>query len=85
MNKDTCKFTYISDDKYKIQIGIAKSTKEGSPVSGDSSLQIKLQDGKYLLALSDGMGSGPEAMKSSKIAVKMLERLLSADLRKKYH
>ena len=82
MNKDTCKFTYISDDKYKIQIGIAKSTKEGSPVSGDSILQIKLQDGKYLLALSDGMGSGPEAMKSSKIAVKMLERLLSAGFEK---
>ena len=82
LNKDTCKFTYISDDKYNIQIGTAKSTKEGSPVSGDSSLQIKLQDGKYLLALSDGMGSGPEAMKSSKIAVKMLERLLSAGFEK---
>lgn len=82
LNKDTCKFTYISDDKYNIQIGTAKSTKEDSPVSGDSSLQIKLQDGKYLLALSDGMGSGPEAMKSSKIAVKMLERLLSAGFEK---
>ena len=31
-----------------------------------------------MLAISDGMGSGPEAMKSSKIAVKMLERLLKA-------
>ena len=82
LNKDTCKFTYISGDKYRLQIGTAKSTKVGSPVSGDSSLQIKLQDGKYLLALSDGMGSGPEAMKSSKIAVKMLERLLSAGFEK---
>ncbi len=78
LNKDICKFTYISDDNYNIQIGTAKSTKSGSSVSGDSILQIKLEDGKYLLALSDGMGSGPEAMKSSKIAVKMLERLLTA-------
>ena len=82
LGKDICKFTYISDDIYNIQIGVAKSTKEGSSVSGDSSLQIKLDDGKYLLALSDGMGSGPEAMKSSKIAVKMLERLLSAGFEK---
>ena len=66
LNKDICKFTYISDDKYNLQVGIAKSTKSGSPVSGDSILHIKLKDGKYLLALSDGMGSGPEAMKSSK-------------------
>lgn len=82
LERDICKFTYISDDKYYIQIGTAKSTKSGSPVSGDSSLQIKLQDGKYLLALSDGMGSGPEAMKSSKIAIKMLERLLTAGFEK---
>ena len=82
LERNICKFTYISDDKYYIQIGTAKSTKSGSPVSGDSSLQIKLQDGKYLLALSDGMGSGPEAMKSSKIAIKMLERLLTAGFEK---
>ena len=82
LNKDICKFTYISDDKYNIQIGTAKSTKAGSPVSGDSNLQIKLDDGKYLIALSDGMGSGPEAMKSSKIAIKMLERLLTAGFEK---
>ena len=82
LNRDTCKFTYLSDDKFHVQIGTAKSTKAGSPVSGDSSLQIKLEDGKYLLALSDGMGSGPEAMKSSKIAIKMLERLLTAGFEK---
>lgn len=82
LNKEICKFTYLSDDNYNVQIGTAKSTKSGSPVSGDSSLQIKLDDGKYLLALSDGMGSGPEAMKSSKIAVKMLERLLTAGFEK---
>ncbi len=82
LNKEECKFTYLSDDNYNLQIGIAKSTKSGSPVSGDTSLQIKLDDGKYLLAISDGMGSGPEAMKSSKIAIKMLERLLSAGFEK---
>lgn len=77
-NKQKCKFTYIMQDKLNIQIGVAKTTKADSPVSGDSNLQTKLDDGKYLLALSDGMGSGPEARKSSKIAIKMLERLLEA-------
>lgn len=76
--KTTCKFTYYSEDRYKLQVGIAATTKVGSPVSGDSHVETKLEDGKYLLALSDGMGSGPEAMKSSKIALKMLERLLKA-------
>lgn len=82
LKKQECKFTYLSDDNYSLQVGMAKSTKAGSPVSGDSSIQIKLEDGKYLIAISDGMGSGPEAMKSSKIAIKMLERLLSAGFEK---
>ena len=69
-------FCYISADKYILQIGQATKVKNDSPVSGDSLLQIRLSDGKYLLALSDGMGSGPEARKSSQIAIKMLERLL---------
>ena len=69
-------FSYLSADKYIIQIGQANKMKNESPVSGDSILQIRLNDGKYLLALSDGMGSGPEARKSSQIAIKMLERLL---------
>ena len=71
-------FSYLSADKYIIQIGQATKTKDKSPVSGDSLLQIRLNDGKYLIALSDGMGTGPEARKSSQIAIKMLERLLTS-------
>ncbi len=80
--EDICKFSYMSKDKFNLQIGIAKSTKNGSPVSGDTSIQTRLEDGKYLIALSDGMGSGPEARKSSKIAIKMLERLLTSGFKK---
>lgn len=69
-------FSYLSADKYLIQIGQATKIKNDSPISGDSILQVRLNDGKYLLAISDGMGSGPEARKSSQIAIKMLERLL---------
>ncbi len=49
-------------------IGIAEKTKDKSDVSGDSVLNIRLKDGKYLVALSDGMGSGEEA--KNKVAQK---------------
>ena len=75
--QNICYQTYISKDTYGMQIGIAKANKEGENVSGDSTLQISLEDGKYLIAISDGMGSGPNARKSSQIAIKMLGRLLS--------
>lgn len=76
VNDDTCIYTFTSEDKYTLQVGIAKAKKADSIISGDTTLQTRLEDGKYLLAISDGMGSGPEARKSSKIAIKMLERLL---------
>lgn len=82
IDDDTCMFLYTSEDKYNIQVGVSKSKKTDSVISGDTTTQTKLEDGKYLLALSDGMGSGPEARKSSKIAIKMLERLLESGFNK---
>lgn len=70
-------YNYISEDKYNIQIGTAKTTKDGSNASGDSKVNHKLKDGKYLIVLSDGMGSGTKAKKSSQMASKMLDRLLT--------
>ena len=78
VNKNTCSYTYLSDDKFILQTGIAKIKKDESIVSGDNISQIKLADGKYLLAISDGMGSGADARRNSKIAISMLERLLSS-------
>lgn len=73
-----CLNIYASQDKFLVQIGISKKTKTASSISGDSSLNIKLDDGKYLLAISDGMGSGPKARQASQIATKMLQRLLAS-------
>ena len=73
-----CVYTYLAQDKQMLQIGIAKQTKAESIISGDTLLQTKLEDGKYLIALSDGKGSGKEAEKASKTAITMLEKLLSS-------
>lgn len=69
---------YSSEDKFVLQVGSARITKDGSDVSGDCSLQIKLADGKYLLAISDGMGSGEKARELSKITLRLIKQMLSA-------
>ena len=78
LKNSTCMYTYLSEDKQMLQIGIASTTKSGSTISGDTSIQTQLEDGKYLIALSDGMGSGKDARKASKTAITMLEKLLSS-------
>ena len=70
------RINYISDDNYVMGFATANATKNKSEVSGDSILNIRLKDGNYLIAISDGMGSGSKAMQSSRQALKMLENLL---------
>ena len=69
---------FSSEDKFVLQVGSSKITKEGSNVSGDCSLQIKLADGKYLLAIADGMGTGEKARECSKITLRLMKQMLSA-------
>ena len=79
LNQETTvgkKLNFLSADKYIMTIGKGEMTKSSSELSGDGILNIRLKDGKYLLAISDGMGSGNQARKSSNQALKMLENLL---------
>ena len=69
---------YSSEDKFVLQVASGRITKEGSQVSGDCSLQIKLADGKYLLAIADGKGTGKKAREYSKITLKLIKQLLSS-------
>lgn len=70
------RLNFLSKDKFIMAIGSMQTTKAKSELSGDSILNIRLKDGKYLIAISDGMGSGREAKNSSTKAVKMLENML---------
>ena len=72
------RYLLLSDDKYILDVGHSIAIKDNMSVSGDSIIQTKLKDGKCLIAISDGMGSGPEARKSSQIVTSMLKRLLNS-------
>lgn len=81
-SENTIKYKILSADKYILDIGHSIAIKDNMPVSGDSTIQTKLKDGKYLIAISDGMGTGPTAKKSSKIVITMLKRLLNSGFEK---
>ena len=74
--------TYSSEDKFIMQVGSSKISKDDSRASGDSNLQMRLNDGKYILAISDGMGTGPLARENSKIVMKKLKSLIECGFEK---
>ena len=65
------------NQNYKLTIGQAKNKKNNSKISGDNSVNIQLPDEKYMIALSDGMGSGESASKASKTVIDMLRKMLT--------
>ncbi len=71
------KVKIVSTPKFSIKSEVVSETKFGETVSGDSYLKMELQDLRQLCVLSDGVGSGESAQKSSQTTVNMLERLLS--------
>ena len=79
INHDLCignRISLISDDKFIMAIGMANKNKANEQISGDCIINTRLNDGKYLIAISDGMGSGKKANESSTQALEMLKSLL---------
>lgn len=71
------KIKIVSTPKYNIKSEIISYTKTGENISGDSYLQLELQDLRQLSVISDGVGFGENASRSSSTVINMLERLLS--------
>ena len=63
--------------------GLAFRKKQGSISSGDTHALTKIDDGRFLVALSDGMGSGYLASQTSSTAISLIESFYKAGLESK--
>ncbi|MGL5869227.1 MAG: stage II sporulation protein E [Clostridium chrysemydis] len=76
-NKD-CTVTLSEVPKYQVISYAAMDIKEGEKYTGDSYTFGKAGNGKYITILSDGMGSGPEAGRDSRITVDLVEKFMQS-------
>ena len=58
------------------EIGFSQRSKSTEPFCGDSFAVVHQSPGHLLLTVSDGMGAGINAMRESRIVVKLLEQLI---------
>lgn len=73
-----CTLKLVEEENLKVSVSVAKKAKYGSDVSGDNFTFMNAGNGKYFIALSDGMGSGYRAAIQSKATVTMLENFLES-------
>lgn len=67
--------------KYKVLTSASKYAKEMN-VCGDSYICVDLKENEYMIALSDGMGSGERAARESMLTINTLYHLLEAGFEK---
>ncbi len=60
--------------------GLASKVKDGESVSGDTHSLTKINEGSFLIALGDGMGSGLKAENTSSTAISLIESFYKAGL-----
>ncbi len=60
--------------------GIAKVKKDGSEISGDTHSVLRITDEKFIVALSDGMGSGEKAETVSSVSLSLIESFYKAGM-----
>lgn len=82
IDKDnSCGVKLKEAQKYQIATGLARKYKSDA-ISGDNYSFMELRDGKYMLALSDGMGTGALAAQESNTTIRLLEKFLYAGFHK---
>ncbi|MCD1261877.1 stage II sporulation protein E [Paenibacillus athensensis] len=75
--------TFGSAKEFEIETGVAGAAKGGDLLSGDSFSTVELGNGKFAVALSDGMGNGERARAESSTALTILQQLLQSGMDEK--
>lgn len=74
------KVCFQEETRFRVYGGFAKVTREGEEVSGDNYLMREFDEGTYIAAIADGMGSGYEACLDSENLLTLLEKHMESGL-----
>ncbi|PNT91094.1 stage II sporulation protein E [Clostridium thermosuccinogenes] len=73
-----CVLKLVEEETFRVTTGVARVCKYDGMVSGDNYTFLNTGEGKYIVALSDGMGSGRKAAVQSRATVSLLEQLIQS-------
>lgn len=72
-----------SAKEFTVETGAANAAKGGGFISGDSYRTMELGEGKYAMAISDGMGNGKRAREESEETLRLLQQILQIGIPEK--
>lgn len=78
VGKEMSGYTFLTKPKVECSYGVAKTVQSGQEISGDSFRAERYGGEKFVMALSDGMGSGRQANAESETVVDLLLQFAKA-------
>lgn len=76
VGKNLYKVIFKQKKQFRVTTGVAAVSKEA--LSGDNFTSVQISEDQYLIALSDGMGTGYMANRQSTTTIELLERLMQS-------
>jgi stage II sporulation protein E len=77
-SKSSCHLVFEEAPAMEVSLGAAMRMKKGEIACGDNHSMLKLKDGRLIVCLSDGMGTGERAAKESRATVSLVENFYQA-------
>jgi stage II sporulation protein E len=77
---DSCKIKLSKRQEYKVVTEVSNMSKDGYIISGDNYTYMEISEGKYMMAISDGMGKGKKAYEESSITIDILEKMMDSKI-----
>lgn len=78
VNKGTSTLFLKNKSNFDLVFGCSSISKKGMLKNGDAHSVVKLENGKYMVALCDGVGSGEKAQKISNLSITLIENFYKA-------
>lgn len=78
MGSEYCELKYLPKKKFSVEAHAISIQKHGNRVCGDAYATMELKDGRFMLLLCDGMGSGERAAEQSGAAVTLARNFYNA-------
>ncbi len=73
-----CTSIFTSARLFHVNTAVSTVARDGRIVSGDTHTSMDLGNGRFAVAVSDGMGNGERAKRESRAAIELLKKLLKA-------
>lgn len=79
---ENCKAILTKAEKFKVVTEVATMSRDGHIFCGDNYTFMEIYQGKYMMAISDGMGKGKKAYDESSVTIDILENMMEAKIDK---